>query len=937
MADDSIILKIGADASGLVAGMNEASDVVATGTVKMSGGLEKVAQSSEVASHGFSEVRQRTLQARGELAAMEGRSEAVGVALEHMAARSALLGPIIQAAFPVFIVIAFAEAIKTAVEAVDKAKDSVAKEGIEWSRAAGGIHAHSAELEIDNLKLEDEIAKLEGRPTHNALQIALKEADAAAQRLFDSLSKDIDAERELLKEKGVGIWESLTTGAEETGVIYNAVKAPLLELEAALENQRAAYRGTDEAARKAADNEVESQRSATAKLITDLERREVAEKAAALKRLEHPTPTGTLYGPDTIHPALEHAEAVKKVNEAYAPQEAVLAGIKASLVDIAVSEKETPENRAAKLREATEAAQKASAETARQTAQAEIDANEKYKVAVVESAQAILKSQVAIGQVSAADAIAQEKDLERQKTQIQVDALAARRELITKFPSPDKPKDTTAIDDYNSQIGSKQVELVGKIATIDAEGAKETKALSMTQIETSQTAAEAEISSTEKVGIARAEATKTEETARLLLMHNTIAAAQEEARINTDAAIEEARVKSEALVATKDTGIAAAEAKKKVPGATPEEVAKADAEIKKIQENFNAEIEVLALKLNADVANIDAQAAKKVADLTMEQLNRQASEAADMANKELETANRIDDLKLSSHRETIARWRTDEENNLSQWFLEQQATLNKALLFAEQTYGKESEQYAQLIRKKEELDKEYALKKAQIEQQSESKFTQALKQESQQLNNALASWITGHETLANAMKQAWSSIATDAVKYILQVTEKLIMQEVVMKAINALMGGGGQDQATAAAAKKMAAAATDVQADAATASADVFAQAIEGIPFPANLIAAPLLAETTHTEVTGIAALETGGQVTATGPYVLHEREGVLTSTQMDLLRSSSGNTSVTSSASANTRNNHIEVHVHGSPGGLTHGDIIKAVKTGIRRGELSR
>ena len=60
-------------------------------------------------------------------------------------------------------------------------------------------------LAVTNAKLENEIAKLEGKP-QNGLKVALLEAQEAADKLAESLGKDLGALDKLLKTQGVSRW-----------------------------------------------------------------------------------------------------------------------------------------------------------------------------------------------------------------------------------------------------------------------------------------------------------------------------------------------------------------------------------------------------------------------------------------------------------------------------------------------------------------------------------------------------------------------------------------------------------------------------------------------------------------------------------------------------------------------------------------------------------
>jgi len=175
-------------------------------------------------------------------------------------------------------------------------------------------------------------------------------------------------------------------------------------------------------------------------------------------------------------------------------------------------------------------------------------------------------------------------------------------------------------------------------------------------------------------------------------------------------------------------------------------------------------------------------------------------------------------------------------------------------------------------------------------------------------------------------------MTTDVVAYILKTTEQLLIQKVVMVEIEkisaALFGSSGT---TAATAKKVAESQAVVQADAGQASADVFVQAIESIGFPQNLVVAPTLAATTHGEVEALGAFEQGGLALATGRYILHEGEGVMTSRQTAALDRAANVTN----NNAGARHFHTTVIVNHNGTNLSDNDIAQAVTRAVRRGSL--
>lgn len=146
-------------------------------------------------------------------------------------------------------------------------------------------------------------------------------------------------------------------------------------------------------------------------------------------------------------------------------------------------------------------------------------------------------------------------------------------------------------------------------------------------------------------------------------------------------------------------------------------------------------------------------------------------------------------------------------------------------------------------------------------------------QMSRTITTGFNGWLQGSQKFGAAMKQMWNSIVMTALTSIENITAKQLEQYVILAAAKKVMKflhiGSGEDD-------KIAQSKQVIQADAGQAAADVFVQAIEGIPFPANLVAAPVLAATTEAEVMGLgsASSAAGGAGFAAGGYVARRMLG---------------------------------------------------------------
>jgi len=123
------------------------------------------------------------------------------------------------------------EIIVSIHEKIEKTKQEVRAMNLEFDAAALSAAKHAAAMQLSNLQLEDQIAKLEGRPAQNRLSIALIEAANSAIDLANNLEVAIQKEEQLLRDKAIGIWESLVTGQTQTDDLYDKLKPGLQKLE----------------------------------------------------------------------------------------------------------------------------------------------------------------------------------------------------------------------------------------------------------------------------------------------------------------------------------------------------------------------------------------------------------------------------------------------------------------------------------------------------------------------------------------------------------------------------------------------------------------------------------------------------------------------------------------------------------------------------------
>jgi hypothetical protein len=137
--------------------------------------------------------------------------------------------------------------------------------------------------------------------------------------------------------------------------------------------------------------------------------------------------------------------------------------------------------------------------------------------------------------------------------------------------------------------------------------------------------------------------------------------------------------------------------------------------------------------------------------------------------------------------------------------------------------------------------------------------------------NLFTQLMSGTESVGQAFAQLGISVVQSLEKIVAQMLATIVVQK-LMEAL-----GLGDNNSQAAAAKKVATAAAVIKADAGQSAADVFVQAIESIPFPANLAAAPALASFAHSEALATAGFAAKGALLPKDMLVqAHAKEMIL-------------------------------------------------------------
>jgi len=119
------------------------------------------------------------------------------------------LGPVLTAAFkvagPAILAVSVVDLGIKVKKAFDDIRELPEKITGAFRTLSNSLRASNDELSLSNAKIENEIAKLEKKP-ENKLAEALEEARVEADRLADSLDRDLSALNKALKENEPGWW-----------------------------------------------------------------------------------------------------------------------------------------------------------------------------------------------------------------------------------------------------------------------------------------------------------------------------------------------------------------------------------------------------------------------------------------------------------------------------------------------------------------------------------------------------------------------------------------------------------------------------------------------------------------------------------------------------------------------------------------------------------
>jgi hypothetical protein len=191
------------------------------------------------------------------------------------------VGAAFAAALPVIAVVVLITKIIELVEHVEKAGEAAHKAANEYEAFAMASGHHAAQIEIENLKLQDQLRVLQGKVSVNGPAIAMEEARLKAEELTAQIFKAIESEKELLSKQSVGFWKGLLGDTKTSDIVEIVTQGK--EAIAELEHQKGvALQAHDDALVASIQKELNEKRAA---LQTELETRRNAEDTARVDQL----------------------------------------------------------------------------------------------------------------------------------------------------------------------------------------------------------------------------------------------------------------------------------------------------------------------------------------------------------------------------------------------------------------------------------------------------------------------------------------------------------------------------------------------------------------------------------------------------------------------------------------------------------------------------
>lgn len=151
---------------------------------------------------------------------MMGTTRAAGGLLASLINLGPVL-PLIGAVALTEIVFQLGESLFKTIKTAEDAGHKIAEA---FDEAISSLRKTDDELAMTNDRLDVTIARLQGRPSSNGIQLALDEARLSADKLDDSLERVQRSLEQVLGKYSISLWQSILTGQASTGPTSDFVR-----------------------------------------------------------------------------------------------------------------------------------------------------------------------------------------------------------------------------------------------------------------------------------------------------------------------------------------------------------------------------------------------------------------------------------------------------------------------------------------------------------------------------------------------------------------------------------------------------------------------------------------------------------------------------------------------------------------------------------------
>lgn len=324
-----------------------------------------------------------------------------------------------------------------------------------------------------------------------------------------------------------------------------------------------------------------------------------------------------------------------------------------------------------------------------------------------------------------------------------------------------------------------------------------------------------------------------------------------------------------------------------------------------------AELDALTKQNEAKKSEISAAGAQRELEEKRRVLQEEVRAEEESANKTLQLQRTIDDGRLQAHQITLNQWYQSERSAIETWFNEQKAALDKQLHYAEITFGKESVEYKKMLDKENNLEIQHDIEIEKLNNKMAEKFKQTMKKMTDDFNNAIAQWATGHETFAKAFMNLEDQMAQTFIKNLLKMMEQMLIAELMHKS----------------------AMKTEIMGSAKTAAANTY-KSISAIPVVGPFLAPPAAAAA-FAAVMAFGSFDRGGVVGEDMMGMVHKREMVLDPSLsiglQNLIKSGK-----TSGAGHTINMGGVNIHNHGGSPQQTEEELAKMFHRAARKGLIT-